>query len=107
MRRTLALMTLAICLAGCQTASRQTIQVAYGDQLEQLEPGMTFDEFERVLPQAREFQRTFVGADTISVYRLDHKYKQEDDDPVVDQTLYFRFVNRQLERWGYSRTWGE
>lgn len=103
MRR--ALILLVAVLAGCQTASRQTIQVAYADQLEVLEPGMTFDEFERTLPEAREFQRMFVGGDSVSVYRLDHRYKQEDGDVPQDQSLYFRFVNRQLDRWGYSRTW--
>lgn len=105
MRVSLALLCVVLAVAGCQTASRQTIQVAYGDRLEQLEPGMTFDEFERVLPEAREFQRMFVGGDSISVYRLDHLYKQEDNDPAQEQSLYFRFVNRQLDRWGHSRTW--
>ena len=104
MRHALAGLVL-LALMGCQTASRQTIQVAYGDQLEQLTPGMPLDEFKRVLPKAREFQRMFVANDVIAVYRLDHMYKQESNDPAKEQSLYFRFVDRELDRWGYSSTW--
>jgi len=94
----------AAVLAGC--ASRQSIQVAYGDQLEQLKPGMSVEEFRRLIPRAREFQRTFTAIGQISVWRLQHRYKQ-DDLPPTTQDLYFRFVNGRLNRWGYSQTWGK
>jgi len=94
-------------LGGCRTASSKTIQVAYGDQLEQLYPGMPLSDFEKVIPQAEEFQRAFVRGGTITTYRLNHRYKQDVGLPPETQTLYFQFNDKLLARWGYSRTWGE
>jgi hypothetical protein len=97
---------LAMVVAGCAATSREDIQVAYGDQLAKLEPGMSLEDFKAILPQAKPFQRTFVAGGEISVYRLEHMYKP-DDDPALLQERYFRFVNGKLDRWGFSSTWGE
>ena len=108
MRTTLAIAVL-LCLlplGACRTASPRPIQVAYGEQLDQLRPGMSVEEFRRIVPRAREFQRTYSAIGTISVYRLTHRYRQ-DDFPPETQELYFRFVNDKLNRWGYSQTWGK
>jgi hypothetical protein len=65
---------------------------------------MPVEEFKAVLPEAKEFQRTFVAGGDVSVYRLEHLYKPN-EDPATMQERYFRFVNGRLDRWGFSSSW--
>lgn len=104
MRRTgvLGLAGLVLVLAAC--ASRESIEVRYGEQLNRLRRGMSAAEFRQLLPAAREHHRLWVGAERVVVYRLEHRYKP-DELPAETQVLYFVFVDDQLRRWGYSETW--
>lgn len=101
-------LTLSGLNAACRM-ERDPIEMTMAKQLEDVEVGMTKDEFQRALPKAYRKGQKLIGGMTVEAYEVK-------DSQLVgvlyvwfpeDEYLWFYFYNDRLVKWGQPGSWPE